>query len=319
MANRAFQLTQMTFGGAQDERTWVGLDFRSFIDEGEGQSLFHNPILASACGETLDYGKLFAYCFRRFGYPQRSWDDYKELVTYNLTTPHPDLALRIVPNVSDEATLTIHFWVLREQLKAVDDYAKAPSKAWRERSLDWAERQGLPEWMDEWMSIYNTEFRAAFSHIPVATSWRDVVNFSYALGEPGSRPYQLTRRVVEYMETVRAGYAQVEPPPAYRYRTGEWTTWSDDDPLKPLVAAALVALDDLRTPVGVRDQAINAYGLVEEPRKSVKPAKSAGYAAGALGNQAVEEFSRLHDIVVKLGKGDVKKGLRKVLAAVGDL
>lgn len=38
-------------------------------------------------------GQVMGYLFRRFGYPIRGWDGYKELCTYLLTTPHKRLYL----------------------------------------------------------------------------------------------------------------------------------------------------------------------------------------------------------------------------------
>lgn len=43
-------------------------------------------------------GAQFAYLFRRFGYPISGWDDYKELVSYFLTTPEPDVILWCKPS-----------------------------------------------------------------------------------------------------------------------------------------------------------------------------------------------------------------------------
>lgn len=42
-------------------------------------------------------GAMFAYLFRRFGYPIYGWDGYKSLVSYLLTTPDPDVLLWCKP------------------------------------------------------------------------------------------------------------------------------------------------------------------------------------------------------------------------------
>jgi len=44
---------------------YCGLSFHVH-DQTEG---FINPVIREACGDSMDYGKLFAYLFRRFGYP----------------------------------------------------------------------------------------------------------------------------------------------------------------------------------------------------------------------------------------------------------
>ena len=45
----------------------------------------------------LSGGDLFAYLFRRFGYPDLGWDGSKELVNYCLTTPMPEVFLLVRP------------------------------------------------------------------------------------------------------------------------------------------------------------------------------------------------------------------------------
>ena len=45
---------------------------------------------------------LFAYLFRRFGYPNCGWDDHKNLVCYALTTPMPGLWLTVTPYLGDD-------------------------------------------------------------------------------------------------------------------------------------------------------------------------------------------------------------------------
>lgn len=293
------------------------LTFRSYVENGLSMCL-SDPVIKSVLGDEIDYGALFAYLFRRFGYPHRGWDDYKQLVSYYLTTPHPDMLMEITPYVGGTSAISIRFLVSDETLTAVNNYGQRHRTAWDARSLDWAEAQGLPDWMPEWVQIYNTDYREAFPHLPLATDWRQTVGFYYALGEIGSPEYELTNRIVEFREKVREGYEAVEPFPPHYDRPQDLSLCNDDDPLKPLVPAATEALKDLLTPVGVRDLAINALGRVESRRANAKRAVSAGYPSGALGNTAPEEFVKLHELVLKLGKGNAKRGINKVLAAFQD-
>lgn len=313
MGKRKFCMKQANMA----DQEWSGLDFRSYIDRGDTKRSLSDPIIASVCGDVIDYGKLFAYCFRRFGYPDRGWDDYKQLVSYYLTTPHPDLVLNITPYVGNTSVISLSFLVGSESSTAINAYAQRELLAWRQRSLDRAEKQGLPDWMSEWLGIYNSEFREAFPQIPMANSWREVLDFPFAMGEEGSRPYELTGRVAEFRKKLFESYQQVEARPAYYFRPANLQDWNDDDPLKPLAHAAIEALRDLSSPVGVRDQSINAFGPVESGRVQVKAAASAGYPSGALGNTAAKEFAELHNLVLKLGRGSVKRGIAKVLSAVG--
>lgn len=312
MGSRKFHMQQADLG----DKRWSPLDFRSYIDAGVTQDSFSDPVIATVCGDEIDYGRLFAYCFRRFGYPDRGWDGYKQLARYCLTTPHPDLLLEITPSISNTASFSLRFLVPWDLFRSVEDYARRDRMAWAQRSLDWAEQQGLPDWMEEWVGVFNTEYRAAFPKVPVAENWRQAVDFMFPLGEKGTRPYEMTSRVAAFRNQLHSDYEKIEPWPAYYERPTDWQTWNDDDPLKPLAQAAIVSLEDLRTPVGVRDGAVNAFGTVEDGRKGAKSAPSAGYPSGSLGNAAPEEFAELHGLILKFGKGNAKRGIKKVMDLV---
>ncbi|ACK78152.1 hypothetical protein RU820_05330 [Acidithiobacillus ferrooxidans] len=313
MAKRKFHMKQAEMAG-----NWIGLKFRTYIDSEKPAVALSDPIITSVCGDEIEYGKLFAYCFRRFGYPNRGWDDYKELVSYRLTTPHPDMVLRITPYVGNISVISVQFMVERGAYMAIEAYAERDRMAWEGRSLDYAEKQGLPNWMPEWVNIFNTEFRAAFPDVSYADNWRQAVNFYYQYGEKGSRPYELTDRLVQFRKKLHDDYAQIERWPAYYMRPADVKDWNEDDPLKPFAQAAMVALEDLRTPVGVRDQSINAFGEVESGRADVNVSPSAGYPSGALGNSAPKEFAELHTLILKLGKGNAKRGIKKAMLIIGD-
>jgi hypothetical protein len=68
-------------------------------------------------------GRLFAYLFRRFGYPTLGWDGYKQLVEYAITTPQSGLFLTITPymahdsdiELSDDLSVSLMFGYLMEQ------------------------------------------------------------------------------------------------------------------------------------------------------------------------------------------------------------
>jgi hypothetical protein len=287
------------------------------MDTDKSTYALSDPIIASVCGDEIEYGKLFAYLFRRFGYPDRGWDDYKELVKYCLTTPHPDMVLRITPYVGNASVITMEFMVATKSFFAIEDYARRGQSAWQQRALDFAEQQGLPEWVAEWLNVFNTEYREAFPEVPFAENWRQAIGFAYPVGEPGSRPYELSGLVAGFRKKLSEDYAQIEPWPAYYDRPAIVQDWSDDDPLKPFAQAAVVALEDLRSPVGVRDQSINAFGEVESGRADVKASPSAGYASGSIGNAAAKEFAELHELILKLGKGNAKRGIKKVMSAMG--
>ncbi len=310
MSKRKFHLKQATTGG----KNWTVLSFRSYIEDDDSLGL-SDPIIKSVIGDNIDYGRLFAYLFRRFGYPNQGWDGYKQLVTYYLTTPHPDLLLQITPYVGGTSAISIQFLLESKTNLSIDAYGQRHRNEWELRSLDWAEAKGLPEWMHEWVQIYNTEYREAFPEVPLATNWRQTVGFYFPLGEEGSKPHELTSRVVQFRNKLREDFTSVEPYPAYYNRPSDLSKFNEDDPLKPFVPAAIAALEDLKTPVGIRDKAINAFSEVEINRFTAERATSAGYPSGALGNAVPKDFAELHGLILKLGKGNAKRGIQKVMSA----
>ena len=194
MAKRKFHLKQTNPDGR-----WLGLDFGPFI---ESHAPFADPVIRTTVGDDIDYGCLLAYCFRRFGYPQTGWDDYKELARYYLTTPVADLILCVSPSVSNRAALSLRFLVSDTAYAAVHRYAERARDEWERRSLDWAEQQGLPKWMPEWLEIYNSEYRNVFADAPPALDWRGAVNFRSALGEKGTRLFRLASRVAAFRKVL---------------------------------------------------------------------------------------------------------------------
>lgn len=315
MATPKFRIKQAAMGGER----WLGIEFRACMAEEASLDpvayTLSDPIISRVCGDEVDYGALFAYCFRRFGYPERGWDGDKQLVGYYLTTPHPGMVLRVTPSLGNQSTLSLGFLVEWDAHWAIENYARGDRLDWEVRALDWAEQQGLPDWMPEWVTLY-TEFSEASHDVPLASNWRQTLNFPYATALPGSRAHELNRLAAEYRKALFDGYSQVEPQPAYYLRPVDVESWNNDDPLKPFAQAALVALADLHTPVGVRDQAINAFGLVEDGRAKAKPAKSAGYPSGALGNGAPSEFAVLHGHIMRRGNGNAKRGIKNLLKTV---
>ena len=67
--------------------------------------MFNTGELAARLLPNLRGGQLFAYLFRRFGYPSRGWDGDKRLVTYCITTPIKDVFLTVIPDMSSDVFL----------------------------------------------------------------------------------------------------------------------------------------------------------------------------------------------------------------------
>jgi hypothetical protein len=295
---------------------YLGLSFRSLI---EGNLYSLDPILAEHCEEETDYGRLFAYCFRRFGYPNSGWDDYKELTNYYLNTSHPDMILRVVPYVGSNTDLQLRFMVTEAKQREVDAYARRAQKAWEDRALQWMEANCFPEWMEEWRAHCDTDedMVEMFGRSP---HWKDSLRWMSMppYGEADSRERMLSERANAFYKKWWADYGAVEARPAFEYRSADWRNWDDADPLKALAQAAHEALGDLRTPVGVRDQAIDAFGEVNPDTAAVPAAAVAGYPSGALGNVAPVEFAELHKLIAALGEGDDRQGIAKATALLSE-
>lgn len=295
---------------------YVDLSFRSFIEDPEHKQVLSDPIIAPIVGDSMGYGPLFAYLFRRFGYPNLGWDNYKELARYVLTTPHPDMLMNVVPYTGDTTCITFNFFVPRKIATAIEAYDEHDVRAWEQRAFAWREQQGLPDWMESWIKLVNDTLRPAWGSTgPEVTDWRDSLNYAMPLGKPDSQHYGISKQADEFRQAIYVEYRKVEPKPSRVRRGEDWTQWDANDPLKPFAEAAQIALKSLRRPVRVRDIAINAFGQTECSSKVLKEPPVAGYPSGDLGNEAPKEFAELHGRILQLGKGDARKGIAKLLAA----
>lgn len=298
------------------------LEFAQYVEararEEGGDELFpRDPVISSVFGDSVDYGALTAYLFRRFGYPLRGWDGYKQLIRYLLTTPLPSMFLEVVPSISGDPELTFRFYVQDGVFKQVEAYNLRASRAWLERAYDFQEAKGLPQWMPDWVQLVNETLLPGWGAEGTCNAtWRESMRYATPLGTPGDGFYALSKQAADFRELVRAEFAAREPEPTEVFRSPDWLTWPEDDPLKPLAIAAHVALSNLLRPVRVRDGAINALGLVDATGRTLEEAPGAGYPSGALGNEAAEEFSEVHALVHTLGKGNVKKGLERLMSFV---
>jgi hypothetical protein len=278
-----------------------------------------DPVLAAVPTQTLDYGHLFTYCFRRFGFPNWGSDSYKDIAQWFLTTTHPELVLCIRPSVLPEPHFSIHFLTSPELGSAARNWERHDLEAWVERKLDWAEAQGLPDWMPEFLEAYRQR------HWPGAT-WRDSYRGYIAMFIPREGEFQLSiapkskdeeehRRIMTEFAAKVAEYEKIEPRPPFRKRSPDVTQWPSDDPLLPLAGAAIEALSDLSTGVRVRDAAINAYGVLPDSAdvRVVAEPDVAGLGVADMINQAPQESVAIYQLARRLGNADVKEGLGRLI------
>lgn len=92
-----------------DAATYEALRFHVDGVDPHGQVVRRvDRVLGTLVGDELDYGALFAYLFRRFGFPNAPWDAGR-LARYVLATPCADMFLVIEPRLSGTATEVFGF------------------------------------------------------------------------------------------------------------------------------------------------------------------------------------------------------------------
>jgi hypothetical protein len=259
-------------GKLRGKGSLIGLDFYLLDEEDH-----YDPVIGSI--HQVNYGELFAYLFRRFGYPVYGWDGYKALVKYVLTTPLKDMWLSIIPYPGHN-DLTFSFLVKQDVRFFVVDWERADIGEWERRRLAWyLDRFGKPDWADELCKSVGDEvgggkpvlFDGAVAYFQMLYP-RD--------GVPKSEWSEIAKQFFDSMKPFEDEHDR----PGFRRRVRNIEEWATDDPLKPYAQAAVVALGDLSRPVRVRDWAISAFGPSEDGCKAIKECPSAGYAAGALLN-----------------------------------
>lgn len=272
-----------------------------------------SPVL-SQFPDKIDYGHLFAYLFRRFGYPNVGWDSYKNLVCYLLTTPLPNLFLRITPYVGGDVDIGFQFIATEDDRKVVRLWEDADRIAWEQRRYDWLEAQGLPDWMPDWIEKCTEAVQRDYG-ICVKT-WRDAIHWAHMYLDYDKEAATNFKQVADFLKSMESF---PESMPGIRRRGPAVEEWTSDDPLKPLALAAIETIKDLERPVRVRDCQINAYGSIDGEARELKEPPVAGYPAGWLYNDYFEEMASIGNAASKLGKGNLKRGLKKVLALVGEV
>ena len=288
-------------------------------------------LIDEAIGGSLPQGSLFAYLFRRFGFPNTGSDDYKELCRYYLTTTHPGMIMGIVPYSGGDSSISISFMVSHETRTACEDWYQRSRKARHERFIAWIEEQGrVPEWTERFLA----ELKAQGWPVPAGHSgWRRIIpalTMLSGLRERSDRIMDATEETSWYDE-IKKDYAKIETEgdPGVDYRDPDWRNWDEDDPMKPYAEAIHDTLQDLRRPVWIRDCAIDPWGPCEEPDEdgdteeheergkglaSAEYADVAGYPCGALGNFDPIGYCRLQDTIMEEGAGDPVKGIAAVQA-----
>ena len=265
---------------------------------------FHDSIdiARETLGENVPQGALFAYLFRRFGYPNRGSDPYKELASYLLTTTHPDMLLRITPYAGGDPAISFSFLVTHE--------AHIACRNWTSRQRD-AHEMAFYDWAEKNDRVHPTAESAADSvglqgwPIPRAlTGWRRVVPALRILGYKARRPHSSpdVEKLLIWLHQADADYEAEHPRPDIEWRSASISEWDESDPLTPFALAMTHTLKDLQKAVWIRDCAINIMGPVddEDVVDDVDYAEVAGYPSGAIGNEDPRGFADLQGLILGL-------------------
>jgi len=130
---------------ASPKQKMYALSEQLLIDlEVDGKLRFeYDPVFTPIFGPTLDYATLFAYLFRRFGYPNVGCDNYKDHSQYLLTTSRDDLIICVRPYVGPATHLHFSLFVSKDVYSAV---CALPRR--RQMPTEWSD-------LDEpWRSLY---------------------------------------------------------------------------------------------------------------------------------------------------------------------
>lgn len=94
-------------------------------------------------GKEISFGMLFAYCFRRFGFPNIGSDEYKEIASYLLVTPIEGLFLRVSIKALSKTSLLFGYLMKNELNSVLSNEKNVVFKKFDKEFSDWRKRKGL--------------------------------------------------------------------------------------------------------------------------------------------------------------------------------
>lgn len=294
------------------ETVFEPLCFEAHTLQGRNASRAFNPVLAATVGAELEYGSLFAYLFRRFGYPNQTWDGPTELACYLLSTPRCDLFLRVVPRIDGRTDRCLEFLAPSSVAQAARGYVRGEADLWEGRALlHYAAAAGMPLWLKVRAEALGLGVViAASGPVDAAACWR------LALRTRPDDSAAAARRAHVFLQQCRDGYGRLEPCPGIVERPVSLAAWAESDPLKPYAIAAVHALRNLLRGVRIGEAAIDVFGPRPATAHCLAAASSAGIACGGLVKRDVRLCYELHRLVEDLGGGDARRSLARAVAAL---
>lgn len=210
---------------------------------------------------------VFAYMFRRFGYPRFGWDDYKTLVQYYITTEMDGVVLMVRPAFAGGGTFG---YLLRKDIdQACVEEDRKPYQEQYERFEAWAiETKGI-ETMHE---FYEPDLEKLNR---VWQAWTKT-------HEPNDFKTQEDAEIVFFAEQANITndlleeYSKIEQ----QIKRISIEDQLDDSIMKQCHNALCAAIKDILQPVHVRDATINICGKVCGDVECVEYSLMAGIGVG---------------------------------------
>lgn len=330
---------QVRLADARDYPSHHLIELSSHISTSEDFYAGSFDIIVSVLGEKVSQGSLFTYLFRRFGYPNRGSDPYKELAQYLLTTTHKNMLLRICPYAEGHTSISFTFLVPHEVRRACDDWPRRHRIAHDLRFMDWIEaEETVPDWFDSMIRSAALAQQKAIAlekkQLPETDeavsiegiTWRNFIPEIAMLAYFGEKETnsETDNEKVRWYKRITDLYQSKHPVPAVEWRKPIIADWDEEDPLKPYAKAMVETLKDLQKSVGIRDCDIDMLGYIKEGKvtnfgnvdkktiEGVEPAPVAGYPSGILGNVDPKLFSQISSEILKLDV-DPREALIKAL------
>jgi len=261
------------------------------------------------CGE-ISFGTLFAYCFRRFGFPNSGGDGYKDVACYTLVTPMPGLFLcvRIIPTTAARLmfgylmTLELQQELLREDRERNREFHRQFS-AWRKangRLLprdafegtgqhgDYDQREDM-RLFHELLECYCADGGTHYDSMPAGPKTQEVLDAIAAALTDLKTPVAVDGEPFSVIDDFNVEYD--EPLPA--------------EPAQESVETAPEPVAD----AGEGDDE-------EEDEDEIEVAAhhpSAGYFVPPAYMADPERFVKLSEKLIKLGDGDLARGIETLL------
>ncbi|MEX3983808.1 hypothetical protein AB4Y45_33020 [Paraburkholderia sp. EG287A] len=272
-----------------------------------GGVIWPGDLAEKVLGPEINFGVLFAYCFRRFGFPNMGGDDLKDIAIYSLTTPMPGVFLRVRISPTNASRLMFGYMLPWDLQREMLDEERATNLEFHKQFSAWRKNTGLL--------------------LP-----RDGVEVDGKVDYDTNEDMQLFTALLE--QYCAAGGTHYDAMPA--------------GPKTQAVLDALCAtMEDLKSPVDVRDQAFSAvddynvefeYSAPEElegpdaepveaaggqgengdedeedddesERNIVRAHASAGYFVPPAYMADPKRFVRLSEKLIELGAGDLSRGI----------